>query len=104
MRLGKRQQARRVSPPTVPEAMPPPRQPMVSFATGPYDVPPQGPGPDGPQILGYAPDGTPIPAYAPDGSPTMGFGADGRTRTVRLRRTALDAARPRWPPDHGLRP
>jgi hypothetical protein len=77
MKLGKRQQARRISPPPVQEAMPPPRQPMASFATGPYDVPPQGPGPEGPPIIGYAPDGTPIPAYGPDGSPTMGYPLDG---------------------------
>ncbi len=96
MRLGKRQQARRITPPPVQEALPPPRQPMVSFPTGPYEMPPpgyapdgsptmgygpdgmpwMGPGPDGPP-LGFAPDGSPTLGYAPDGSPTMGYAPDG---------------------------
>lgn len=74
MKLGKRQQARRITPPPVQEAMPPPRQPMVSYPTGPWDMPPPGYGPDGPPY-GYAPDGSPL-GHGPDGSP-LGYAPDG---------------------------
>lgn len=87
MKLGRRQQARRITPPPVQEAMPPPREPMASFPTGPYDMPPPGYGPDGSPTMGYGsdgmpwmgpgPSGPPAGAYGPDGMPTGIYGPDG---------------------------
>jgi hypothetical protein len=79
MKLGKKQQARRITPPPIQEAMPPPRQPMASFPTGPYEVPPQAYGPDGAPAYGngpYGPDGMPWMGPGPDGPPTMGYPQD----------------------------
>lgn len=79
MRFGKRQQARRIMPPPVQEAVPPPpRLPMASFPTGPFEGPPMAYGPDGSPTDGYFPDGTPMgyppgqPWMGPEGQPPMG--------------------------------
>lgn len=76
MRFGKRQQARRITPPPVQEAVPPPpRLPMASFPTSPFETPPMAYGPDGSPTDGYAPDGSPL-GYTP-GQPWMGPGPAG---------------------------
>ncbi len=74
MRLGKRQQARRVTPPPIQEAVPPPRLPMASYPTEPFQAVPPGYSPDGSPFAGYGPDGSPLAGYGPDGSPIPGYG------------------------------